>query len=335
MNNKEKNNNFNWKKGLRIFTFCILLFASFAIFTKQNYTKDYSIAVRADVAGDTQKAEEYYSRAINDTMGLNPYPLLGLGKLYSFEGKYSQAKPLIIKALEISRRRYASNDLRVVNATYALGTLYSREGKYQDAELFFNTALKLVNDENIKLKSDILQSLGELYLACKDYKKSEEFLLKAFELQKKLYKEGSFELLENYTDLGILYTHTGQYKKSEHIFKILLNSCNATITCKDSDKINIFTNLGGLYFHMGKYEKAQEYSEKAMNLYNEKTFHSDIATVQFLYNLGLINYERKNTAKSLNLLHNALKLSIQINGENSNLSKTIKNSINKVSKENK
>lgn len=331
-NEKEKNsrnNKFNRVKWLKIFLVCslVLLFSSLHI--KQQYARDYSIAVKADLAGDAQKAKEYYTKAINDTIGLNPYPLLGLGKLYSLEGKYPKAEPLITKALDISKKRYKPNDPRVVDATYALGTLYSREGKYHDAELLFSDALQLVDIGNIKLKADILESLGEAYLFSKDYKIAEKYLLQSLNLKKKIYDEKQLYREGAYTDLGILYTNIGKYKKAKQIFKYSLDVCNQN-SCSDNELVNIYMNLSALLTHMKNYKESEKYAKMAMNLHNSKKFNKDITTIQILCELSGISLIENDKTKALNLLKKALELSTEITGKNSNLSVNIRKSFNEI-----
>lgn len=325
----EEKENKKLNKILKIIAVCVLIIA-FSIYTSyQESIKNYSLAIKASSEGNYQMAKKYYKTAINGTLGLNPSPLLGLGKLYSMQGQYSKAEPLLIKALELSKKRSKQNGPVIIDAMYALGTLYSREGKYLEAEKLFNETLTLVDDSNITFKADIFESLGELYQKTKDYKNSEKYLLQSLNIRKKLYSEKELYLKGAYTDLAITYIYTGRYNNAEKIFKQSLKTCTQN-NCSEANLTNIYMNYGVLLSNMKNYKGSLIYFEKAMHLHNDKISHNDLTTINILCALSGINLINNDKNKALELLNKALKISIQINGENSNLTESINTYINKI-----
>lgn len=162
----------------------------------------------------------------------------------------------------------------------------------------------------------------------KHYKKAESLLLNALTLQKSL-PDGYSKIDGLYRELGILYMNTNKCNQAEAIFKDQLNWCDKH-NCGNPDFNNILINLTGLYIKKGDLKKADIYANEAMNKYNGKIFHKDVTTIGLLKNLAIVSYAKGDRTKAFKLLNEALKISIQISGENSANSIDLKNSIKKL-----
>lgn len=331
MKNKIKNI-FTLKNILRIFVICIFLFVLYMQDLGNKYNNCMKIATQANQQGQTQKAKDYYNKAIKLTFGHNPYPLLELGKIYSFEGDYSKAEPLLKKSFEISKRSYKIDDSRAISFAHALAILYAREGKYSESEQLYNYALNLVNESDIKTKAELLDDLGGLYLNTKNYKKAEEYLTKSLNLRKKIYTQMQMYQNGMYINLGILYINTGKYKQAEEILQNLLKVCNSN-DCSDSFKLNIYINITTLYLKKLDISKAESYANKAEKLYNNnENLHNPSNELALVMNIAVIASCQGDTSKSSKFFNKALNLAIQNYGKNSHEVQNIEKTILKVKK---
>lgn len=89
--------------------------------------------------------------------------------------------------------------------------------------------------------------------------------------------------------LGYFYMLKGEYDKAEEITLKAL---------KDSpENASAYDNLGQIYFNKKEYDKAEDYFKKAIEIKD--------TTVDSLYYLAVINRDKGNTSKALELLNKA------------------------------
>jgi len=66
-----------------------------------------------------------------------------LAVLYLYQGRYQDAEPLFIKALELSKRLLGEEHPSVATSYNNLALLYKSQGRYQDAEPLYVKALEI------------------------------------------------------------------------------------------------------------------------------------------------------------------------------------------------
>ena len=69
--------------------------------------------------------------------------LNNLAKLYHSQGRYEEAEPLLIQALELSQRLLGENHPSVAISLNNLAELYSSQGRYEEAEPLYLQALAI------------------------------------------------------------------------------------------------------------------------------------------------------------------------------------------------
>src|SRR5262249_43293449 len=90
-----------------------------------------------------------------------------LGILYSAQGKYEQAEPLVSKSLEIARRVCGEESSITMSAMSCLGWfIYAQQGRYAEAETLLTKAVEIsrrvFGDDNPVSKEHIYP-LAQLY----------------------------------------------------------------------------------------------------------------------------------------------------------------------------
>ena len=87
-----------------------------------------------------------------------------LALLYKDQGKYKEAEPLYLRAVEIKEKALGRNHPDVAEALNDLAVLYRREGKYKEAEPLYLRALAVKEQAYGKDHLSVAQTLNDLAL---------------------------------------------------------------------------------------------------------------------------------------------------------------------------
>ncbi|MGD1700707.1 tetratricopeptide repeat protein [Dapis sp. BLCC M229] len=115
-----------------------------------------------------------------------------MGSLYSKQGRYTKAEPLLLKALEMYKQLLGEEHPDVASSLNNLGNLYSNQGRYTKAEPLLLKALQMKKQllgSSHPNVANSLNNLGSLYYLQGRYTKVEPLLLKALEIYKQLLGE--------------------------------------------------------------------------------------------------------------------------------------------------
>ena len=117
-----------------------------------------------------------------------------LALLYSHQGRYSEAEPLIKEALDIGIISLGRIHPDVANTMSNLAALYSHQGRYSEAEPLIKEAREIYVIAYGKLNESVakvLHLLGIVYYEKILYKESIKYLTEAQEIYKKLNEKSS------------------------------------------------------------------------------------------------------------------------------------------------
>ena len=90
--------------------------------------------------------------------------LENLGEIYSSQGNYTEAEPLLSRVLEIKERKLGPDYLEVANSVSRLALLYYCETKYNAAEPLYKRALQ-IRKKNLGPRDPIVLQTMEFYAA--------------------------------------------------------------------------------------------------------------------------------------------------------------------------
>ncbi len=150
------------------------------------------------------KALMYYLKSknmyiqINDNNGLQEINI-GLAQLYTNQGEYEKALPLINEALAYQKK------INGVAYSYALivrGFLYSKMGRLVDAEKDYQEYYDLAFSNNdLKLQSKAVGYMGDLYLKKKEYHKSAGYYKRALTMFESKFDNKKIDIYLSLIDL--------------------------------------------------------------------------------------------------------------------------------------
>lgn len=192
-----------------------------------------------------------------------------------------------------------------ISAHLNLGDYFFNAEIYTEAVEQYNKALQLATNPNIQ-KAKVLNHLGRVYSALKNYEKAKIYLNRAEELNTEL--NNSKGLAATFEILGGCAEKLGDYTESlafqEKSLKLF------TELGDDSGLAKVYENMGSIYEDLEEYDKAHLYFSKAYQLAkNTHTYlHANI-----LNNIGDVYRKTGNYAKGLEYTNKALEMGHLIN----------------------
>ena len=271
----------------------------------QDYLQEQALAI------------EYFQKAIDLQQELGKQleladSLNNLGSLYDFQGRYEEAEPLLLQALEMRKRILGENHADVATSLNNLAGLYKSQGRYEQAEPFLVQALEMrkrIFRENHPHVATSLNNLAYLYYFQGRYEEVEPLLVQALEIFKRIFGENHLHVASSLNNLALLYKSQGRYEQSEPFLVQALEMTKRVLGVNHPDVAQSLNNLAGLYCNQGRYQPAEPLYLEALSilvaLLGER--HPNTQTVWQNYLMFLQQVVRENrqgelSARSLAIL---------------------------------
>ena len=219
-------------------------------------------------------AIEYFSKAIElqKELGLEAdlaTNLNYLANLYYSQGRYSEAEPLLVQALELRNRLLGEDHRNVATSLNNLALLYKSQGRYSEAEPLYLQALELYKrllGEDHRNVATSLNNLALLYDSQGRYSEAEPLYLQALELIKRLLGEDHPYVASSLNNLAGLYKSQGRYSEAEPLYLQALELRKRLLGEDHPDVATSLNNLALLYKSQGKYSEAEPLYLQALEL---------------------------------------------------------------------
>src|SRR6476469_4859662 len=180
----------------------------------ENFQQEYELAI------------EYFKKALGLQQELEMEEELSsslnyLAGFYESQGRYSEAEPLFLQALEIGRRSLPEDHPSLAIHLNNLAELYRSQGRYSEAEPLYLQALEIdrrsLPEDHPSLASH-LNNLGLLYQSQGRYSEAEPLYLQALEIDGRSLPEDHPSLATRLNNLGLLYQSQGRYSEAEPLY---------------------------------------------------------------------------------------------------------------------
>ena len=172
--------------------------------------------------------------------------LNNLAFLYKSQGKYSEAEPLYLDALEMRRRLFTGDHPNVATSLNNLAVLYYSQGKYSEAEPLYLDALemtkRLFTGDHPDVAS-ILNNLASLYDSQGRYSEAEPLYLDALEMRKRLFTGDHPDVASSLNNLAGLYNNQGKYSEAEPLYLEALAMFERVLGTNHPNTITVRNNL--------------------------------------------------------------------------------------------
>ncbi|OBQ28790.1 MAG: hypothetical protein AN483_13835 [Aphanizomenon flos-aquae MDT14a] len=209
--------------------------------------------------------------------------LNNLANLYYNQGKYSEAEPLYLDALEMRKQLFTGDHPDVASSLNNLALLYHNQGKYSEAEPLYLDALEMTKRLFTGDHPDVASSLNNLALLYHNqgkYSEAEPLYLDALEMTKRLFTSDHPNIATSLNNLAYLYHNQGRYSEAEPLYLEALEMRKRLFIGDHSDVATSLNNLAGLYKSQGKYSEAEPLYLDALEM-TKRLFtgdHPDVAT---------------------------------------------------------
>ena len=215
----------------------------------------YAERVKSAKSTDRQKeltlAQEYLEKAIVLQTKFQKLEALAtslnnLASLYNSQGKYSEAEPLYLDALEMRKRLFTGDYPDVASSLNNLAVLYRNQGKYSEAEPLYLDALemtkRLFTGDHPYVASS-LNNLALLYHNQGKYSEAEPLYLDALEMTKRLFTGDHPDVANSLNNLALLYDNQGRYSEAEPLYLDALAIFERVLGTDHTNTITVWDNL--------------------------------------------------------------------------------------------
>lgn len=208
------------------------------------------------------EAEQNYRQALTmykrfqDDAGV-AMMLRNLGALYSLQGRDGDAREVLDKSLKLARKTHLDPVYlgRILNS---FGVTYYRQGKIKEAAKFFNEAFQTASADTLQNRGDLLNNMGAVYHAMREYGKAEDYLKQALEITESIVGPEHPDTSLSLTPLAILYIDMGKYAEAEEYFLRALRILNAHDPVLDTRIARLLHGLSIVYRRTDRQAEAEE-----------------------------------------------------------------------------
>ncbi|MEP0881380.1 tetratricopeptide repeat protein [Trichocoleus sp. ST-U3] len=242
----------------------------------QDYQKEQELAI------------EYFSRtiALEKELGLLTKlatDLNNLADLYSSQGRYSEAEPLFLQAIDILQKSLSTDHLRIATSLNNLAGLYYYQGRYSEAEPLYLQALDIHQKSLPADHPDIakgLNNLAGLYKFQGRYSEAEPLYLQALDIHQKSLPADHPSIATYLNNLAGLYYYQGRYSQAEPLFVQALDIDKKSLPADHPSIATDLNNLAVFYSYQGRYSEAEPLYLQALDIHQKSlpADHPEIAT---------------------------------------------------------
>lgn len=259
-------------------------------------------------------------------------PLNGIGSTYLAQGKLSQAKEYLQRALNIYKQLdYQHPDELLAQSN--MGNIYSNLKQYNQALEYYKQGLQLAKrlyDKQHRVYTQNFNNIAVLHMDLKQYDQAYAYLDSCLILFQTYPDIHSLEKVLTYNNLSTLYEDIGQYDKALKALSSSIASAHNIIEEYPEILIKPYYNMGSVYGSMGKLDKALISYQKVLWMYDNEldslnisqnprigSIKVDATLMSALHQKALILQKKYNQTQNSEYLIQALytyETAIEVNG---------------------
>ncbi|MFN6157087.1 MAG: tetratricopeptide repeat protein [Dolichospermum sp.] len=301
------------------------------------YAKRVESAKSTDRQKELTLAQEYLEKAIVLQTKFQKLEVLAtslnnLADLYYNQGKYSEAEPLYLDALEMRKRLFTGDYPDVASSLNNLAGLYYKQGRHSEAEPLLLDALEMRKQLFTGDHPDVatsLNNLASLYYSQGKYSEAEPLYLNGLEMTKRLFTGDHPDVASSLNNLASFYYSQGKYSEAEPLYLDALEMRKRLFTGDHPDVASSLNNLASFYYKQGKYSEAELLYLEALEM-RKRLFtgdHPDVATS--LNNLASLYHKQGKYSEAEPLYLDALEMRRRLfTGDHPNVATSLNNLAN-------
>ena len=192
-----------------------------------------------------------------------------LALFYKTMGRYTEAEPLLTRALEIDEKVYGKDHPTVAIRLNNLANLYRQTGRFEEAGPLYERAIeigeKTWGDEHPNV-AVWYNNLAGLYRATGRYEEAEPLYKRAIEIGEKTLEKDHPDVATRYNNLALLYKATGRMKEAEPLYEMALKIDEKVYGKEHPEVATDLNNLAGLYQDAGRLKEAEPLYERVLEI---------------------------------------------------------------------
>jgi tetratricopeptide (TPR) repeat protein len=232
-------------------------------------------------------------------------------------GQYTQAEPLLQRALAIREQVLGFNHADTASTLHHLARLYYLQAHYAQAEPLFQRALTIreqVLGPDHPDTAAALDHLAYLYQYQDKYGLAEHLFQRALAINERLRGPGHPDTATVLNDLGWLYYNQGKYEQSERCFERALMIREHALGPDHPDTADTLRNVAYLYHLRGRYAQAEPLFRRALAICEHALGPDHPTSAAILGDMGQSYLNQGRYAEAEPLLQRALTIDERVFG---------------------
>jgi CHAT domain-containing protein/tetratricopeptide (TPR) repeat protein len=204
-----------------------------------------------------------------------------LALVYSFEGRNTEAEPLLERALKIAEEAGPSYRANVSDALNNLALLYNQTGRLKKAEHAFLRSLaveKEVHGENHPEVATVLTNLGITYDLQGRTEEAEAQYRRALEIMQKAFGAEHPAITYSLHNLAMFHMEHGRLDDAENEHRRSLDIRRKWFGSNSSDLALTLSSLGWLYYQKADWSAAYNHFEQSSRISIERFNREALST---------------------------------------------------------
>ncbi|MGI8961320.1 MAG: tetratricopeptide repeat protein [Bryobacteraceae bacterium] len=279
-------------------------------------TRMFKVSNPSEARGNKVTAREILDKASTDVRaGLANDPELQaemmevMGTVYFNLGLYSQAHPLLARAVEVRTHVLGPEHPDTLKSINNLGTTLDEEGHYAEAERFHRQLLDIRrrtlgpdDADTLASMNNVANSLGEQGR----YADAEKLIRQAADIERRVLGPEHKTTIGSLENLAITLDEEGQYGEAEKLQREVLDSRRRVFGAESLDTLRSMSNLGSILTHSGKYAEAEKLERGVLEIQRRVIGAEHPDTAGTIYNLACIAALMGRRDEALSLVREAL-----------------------------
>ena len=199
-----------------------------------------------------------------------------------------------------------------------LGRACYLHSDYRSAMVFFNAALKLIEDNTTTTTrldhfdvTYIYHWLGVIHKAIGDHHQAKEYYERALSMQLNKLGPDHVDVAKTYHNMGNLQHHLSDHQQAKQYYERALS---IRLNKLGSDHVNVastYQNMGNLHHDLGDYRQAKEYYERALSIRLKKLGSDHVHVARTYHVLGNLLNDLRDHQQAMEYYQSALIIQLK------------------------
>lgn len=226
-------------------------------------------------------------------------------------GNYTDAEPLYLEALEISRGFFITDHHDLANSLNGLALFYDEIGNYNAAEQLYIEAIemrrRIFKGDHPELATSI-NNMATYYFGRGDYNAAEPLFHEAMEMRRRIYKGDHPDLATSINNMAIFNSSLGNYDTAVKLFNEALEMKRRLYKEDNFELALSINNLGAFYDDRGSHVEAELLYKEALELYRGLIDGDHPELANLLNNMAMFYHSRRNYTEAELYYNEALEM---------------------------